>query len=89
MSDHAVAALNALDTGVIGYCMPPTSRVHPLFRCSLETEVPSGKRIEAVVDNYPTHEHPKKGCPRAASALDVSLHTDFKGLVQRRREQAR
>jgi transposase len=54
------AALNVLDGSVIGRCMQ--RHRHPefiRFLNAVEAEVPSGKLIEAVVDNYATHKHPK------------------------------
>lgn len=54
------AALNVLDGTVIGRCMQ--RRRHEEFIRSLnavEREVPAGKLVHAVVDNYATHKHPK------------------------------
>jgi transposase len=51
------AALNVLDGRVIGRCMQHAE----FIRClnDIERAVPAGKLIEAVVDNYATHKHPK------------------------------
>ena len=54
------AALNVLDGTVIGRCMQ--RHRHPefiRFLNAVERQVPAGKLIEAVVDNYATHKHPK------------------------------
>ena len=54
------AALNVLEGTVIGRCMQ--RHRHPEFIRFLnmvEREVPTGKVIEAIVDNYATHKHPK------------------------------
>lgn len=53
-------ALNVLDGRVIGRCMQ--RHRHGEFICflnAIERAVPAGKPIEAVVDNYATHKHPK------------------------------
>jgi transposase len=54
------AALNVLDGSVIGRCMQqhrPEEFIR--FLNDVERTVPAGKLIEAVVDNYGTHKHPK------------------------------
>jgi transposase len=54
------AALNVLEGTVIGRCMQ--RHRHPefiRFLNTVEREVPTGKVIEAIVDNYATHKHPK------------------------------
>ncbi len=54
------AALNILDGTVIGRCMQ--KHRHQEFIRSLnaiERDVPAGKIIHAVLDNYATHKHPK------------------------------
>lgn len=54
------AALNVFDRSVIGRCMQ--QHRHEEFIRSLnevERAVPAAKRVEAVVDNYATHKHPK------------------------------
>jgi transposase len=54
------AALNVVDGHVIGRCMQ--RHRHPefiRFLNAVEVAVPPGKLIEAVVDNYATHKHPK------------------------------
>ena len=54
------AALNVLDGSVIGRCMQQHRHEEFIrFLNDFERAVPSGKRIEAVVDNYATHKHPK------------------------------
>ena len=54
------AALNVLDGKVIGRCMQRHRHEEFIrFLNAVEREVPEGKTIEAVVDNYATHKHPK------------------------------
>jgi transposase len=54
------AALNVLDGSVIGRCMQQHRHEEFIrFLNAVERQVPAGKLIEAVVDNYATHKHPK------------------------------
>ncbi|MCW3474917.1 IS630 family transposase [Limobrevibacterium gyesilva] len=54
------AALNILDGSVIGRCMQQHRHEEFIrFLNDVERAVPAGKVIEAVVDNYATHKHPK------------------------------
>ena len=54
------AALNVLDGSVIGRCMQQHRHEEFIrFLNTVERAVPAGKPIEAVVDNYATHKHPK------------------------------
>jgi transposase len=54
------AALNVLDGTVIGRCMQRHRHAEFIrFLNAVERAVPAGKLIEAVVDNYATHKHPK------------------------------
>jgi transposase len=54
------AALNVLDGSVIGRCMQQHRHEEFIrFLNDVERAVPADKRIEAVVDNYATHKHPK------------------------------
>jgi len=54
------AALNVLEGTVIGRCMQRHRHEEFIrFLNTVEREVPDGKSIEAVVDNYATHKHPK------------------------------
>ncbi len=54
------AALNILDGGVLGRCMQKhTHQEFIRFLKAVEREVPAGKLIHAVLDNYATHKHPK------------------------------
>jgi transposase len=54
------AALNVLDGRVIGRCMA-RHRHQELIRFlnAVEREVPAGKVIHAILDNYAAHKHPK------------------------------
>jgi transposase len=54
------AALNVLDGTVIGRCMQRHRHEEFIrFLNAVERTVPAERRIEAVVDNYATHKHPK------------------------------
>ena len=54
------AALNVLDGLVIGRCMQQHRHEEFIrFLNDVERAVPAGKLIEAIVDNYVTHNHPK------------------------------
>jgi len=54
------AALNVLDGKVIGRCMQQHRHQEFIrFLNEVERAVPAGKLVEAVVDNYATHKHPK------------------------------
>jgi transposase len=54
------AALSVLDGTVIGRCMQRHRHSEFIrFLNAVEREVPAGKLIHAVLDNYATHNHPK------------------------------
>jgi transposase len=54
------AALNVLDGTVIGRCMQRHRHEEFIrFLNAVEREIPAGKLVHAVVDNYATHKHPK------------------------------
>jgi transposase len=54
------AALNVLDGKVIGRCMARHRHQEFLrFLGAIEREVPAGKVIHAILDNYAAHKHPK------------------------------
>jgi transposase len=54
------AALSVLDGTVIGRCMQRHRHGEFIrFLNAVEREVPAGKLIHAVLDNYATHKHPK------------------------------
>ena len=54
------AALNVLDGTVIGRCMARHRHQEFLrFLNAIEREVPAGKVIHAILDNYAAHKHPK------------------------------
>src|SRR5882672_9572448 len=54
------AALNVLDGSVIGRCMQRHRHQEFIrFLNQVEAQVPAGKIIHAIVDNYATHKHPK------------------------------
>ncbi len=54
------AALNVLDGTVIGRCMQRQRHQEFIrFLNAIEREVPAGKAIHAILDNYGSHKHPK------------------------------
>src|SRR5690348_3665543 len=54
------AALNVLDGTVLGRCMQRHRHQEFIrFLNAVEREVPAGKLVHAIVDNYATHTHPK------------------------------
>jgi transposase len=54
------AALSVLDGTVIGRCMQRHRHSEFIrFLNAVERDVPAGKLIHAVLDNYATHKHPK------------------------------
>ena len=54
------AALNVPEGTVIGRCMQRHRHEEFIrFLNTVERAVPAGRIIEAVVDNYATHKHPK------------------------------
>jgi transposase len=54
------AALNVLDGAVLGRCMQKhTHQEFIRFLNAVEREIPVGKIVHAVLDNYATHKHPK------------------------------
>jgi len=54
------AALNVLDGSVIGQCMQRHRRQEFIrFLNRIERDVPAGKLIHVILDNYATHKHPK------------------------------
>src|SRR6266404_3219380 len=54
------AALNVLEGKVIGRCMQRHRHQEFIrFLNAIETEVPAGKIVHIIVDNYATHKHPK------------------------------
>ena len=59
------AALNVLDGSVIGQCMQ-RHRHQEFLRLlnRLERDVPAGKLVHVVLDNYASHKHPKVRAPR-------------------------
>jgi len=54
------AALNTLNGSVIGRCMQRHRHQEFIrFLNAVEREVPAGKLVHAIVDNYAAHKHPK------------------------------
>jgi transposase len=54
------AALNVLDGSIIGRCMQRHRHQEFIrFLNAVEAEVPAGKLIHVILDNYAAHKHPK------------------------------
>ena len=54
------AALNVLDGKVIGRCMQRHRHQEFIrFLNAIEAEVPAGKLVHVILDNYAAHKHPK------------------------------
>jgi transposase len=54
------AAFNVLDGAVFGRCMQKhTHQEFIRFLNAVERDVPPGKLVHAILDNYATHKHPK------------------------------
>src|SRR6476661_325170 len=54
------AAFNILEGNVIGRCMQRHRHQEFIrFLNAVEREVPAGKTVHAILDNYATHKHPK------------------------------
>jgi hypothetical protein len=66
------AALNVLDGTVIGRCMQRHEECIR-FLNAVERDVPAGKLIEAVVDNYATHKHPNSRSRSGSRGIPVGL----------------
>src|SRR5450759_955964 len=54
------AALNVLEGGIIGRCMQRHRHQEFIrFLNAIEADVPVGKLVHVILDNYATHKHPK------------------------------
>jgi hypothetical protein len=54
------ASLNVLDGSVIGQCMQKHRHQEFIrFLNKIEAEVPAGKIVHIILDNYAAHKHPK------------------------------
>ncbi len=54
------AALNVLEGGVIGRCMQRHRHQEFIrFLNAIEADVPAGKLVHVILDNYAVHKHPK------------------------------
>ena len=79
------AALDVLEGTVIGRNM---QRHHPQefiqFLNAIEAEVPAGKLVHVILDNYAAHKHPKVRSGSSPAALHLPLRTDVVLVAQRR-----
>ena len=81
------AALNVLEGRVIGRCMQ-RHRYQEFIRFlnAIEADVPAGKLVHVILDNYAAHKHPKvRGWLTFHPRLDLPLHPNILLLAQRRR----
>jgi hypothetical protein len=88
------AALNVLEGKIIGRCMQRHRHQEFIrFLNTIEADLPAGKIIHVVLDNYATHKHPKSLPPRrrgfapgsAGIAVCLAFHPDLGLLAQRGR----
>ena len=79
------AALDVLEGKVIGRCMQRHRHQEFIrFLNAIEREVPAGKIVHAILDNYGAHKHPTR-LALPSSAFCLPLHPDVVFLAQRRR----
>ena len=73
------AALDVLEGKVIGRCMQRHRHQEFIrFLNAIEADVPAGKLVHVVLDNYAVHKHPKvRALARPARALHVPLRADL------------
>src|SRR4051794_35603855 len=76
MATTLFATLNVLDGTVIGMQRQEFIR----FLNTIDAEVPAGKAVHLILDNYAAHKHPKVARP--ARALRLPLHADIVLLAQ-------
>ena len=81
------AALDVLDGSVIGRNMQRHRHQEFIrFLNAVQAEVPAGKTVHVVLDNYAVHKRPKvRAWLRPPPSLDLPLHADFVLLAQRGR----
>jgi hypothetical protein len=83
----SVAALNVLDGTVIDRDMQRHLHLAFIrFLNAIEAELPAGKIVHVILDNYTAHKHPKvhAWCDRRERAFRLPLHADLALLAQRR-----
>jgi hypothetical protein len=84
------AALNVLEGKVIGRCMQRHRRQEFIrFLNTIERQMPAGRIVHVVLDNYAAHKHPKVRSWLGPSPLRLSLHPDLGFLAQRGRRPLR
>src|SRR6516225_1360644 len=78
------AALNVLEGKVIGRCMQRHRHQEFIrFLNTIETDIPAGRIIHVVLDNYATHKAPQGSrVARSSPPLCLPLHPDFGFLAQ-------
>ncbi len=78
------AALNILDGTVIGRNMQCDRHQEFIrFLNAIEAEVPAGKLVHVVLDNYAAHKHAKVIAWLAPPALHLRLHPDLVLVAER------
>ncbi len=85
------ATMNVLDGTVIGRNMQRHRHQEFIrFLNVIEKQVPPGKTIHAIVDNYAAQKHPNvRAMARTSSAMDAPFHPDIGLLAQRGRRLLR
>ena len=85
------AALDVLDGTVFGKNMPRHRHQEFIrFLNALEREIPAGKVVHAILDNYAAHKTPEvRALAGPASALDLPFHADLEFLAERGRRLLR
>jgi hypothetical protein len=81
------AALNVLEGWIIGRCMQRHRHQEFIrFLNTIEADIPAGKIIHVVLENYATHKHAKR-CYGASGAekASSSLQTNRRGAPCRSR----
>jgi hypothetical protein len=77
------AALNVLDGTVIGKNMQRHRHQEFIrFLNAIATQVPAGRAVHVILDNYAAHKHPKVRLTRASRALHLPLHADLMLMAQ-------
>ena len=81
------AALNVLEGKVIGRCMQRHRHQEFIrFLNAIEADIPAGKGVHVILDNYAAHKHAKvRALARPPRALHLPLRADLLLLAQCRR----
>jgi hypothetical protein len=84
------AALNILTGEVFGQNVQRHRHQEFIrFLNALERDIPAGKVVHVILDNYAAHKHEKVRLARPPSPLDVPLHADLQFMAERGRRLLR